>query len=146
MWWNFALHLYPSSLGNDLDSCSRHNGYPSSKLSRLDQRLLELDPNMLPLMYRAIHARISHCAWSLSNFYYFFNWWFFNFFGCIIDGFCYCLLYEEVQVANESSVKQQRVVGESSGQISLSDEVGLTELEKMLTHQTFTRYALCMWH
>ncbi|KAK2360171.1 nuclear pore complex protein NUP1 [Trifolium repens] len=51
-----------------------------------------------------------------------------------------------VKVANESSGKQQRVVGESSDQIRLSDEVGLTELEKMLTHQTFTSYALCMWH
>ncbi|CAJ2673570.1 unnamed protein product [Trifolium pratense] len=44
-----------------------------------------------------------------------------------------------VQVANESSGKQQRVRGESSDQINLSAEVGLPELEKMLTHQTFTR-------
>ncbi|CAJ2673569.1 unnamed protein product [Trifolium pratense] len=42
-------------------------------------------------------------------------------------------------VANESSGKQQRVRGESSDQINLSAEVGLPELEKMLTHQTFTR-------
>lgn len=97
--------------------------------------------NMLPSMYRAIHACISHCAWFLSNFNYFFNQRLFKFVCCIIDGFCYCLLYEEAQVANESSAQQQTVVGESSSQINLSDVVGLPELEKLLKQKTYTRYA-----
>jgi len=50
-------------------------------------------------------------------------------------------LYEEEQVANESSGQQQRVLGESSDQINLSDGVGLPELEEVLKQKTFTRYA-----
>lgn len=61
-------------------------------------------------------------------------------FVCIVDGYCYCLLYEEEQIANESSGRQQGV--ESSVQINRSDGGGLTELEKLLKQKTFTRYAL----
>lgn len=63
-------------------------------------------------------------------------------FVCIVDGYCYCLLCEEEQIANESSGKQQGVVGESSVQINRSDGGGLSELEKLLKQKTFTRYAL----
>ena len=61
----------------------------------------------------------------------------------------FCLLFEEEQIANESSGKQ--VVGETSVQINCSDGDGLTELEKLLKQKTFTRYPLndvhdFMWH
>lgn len=45
----------------------------------------------------------------------------------------------EEQVANESSGQQQRILGESSDQINLSDGVGLPELEEVLKQKTFTR-------
>ena len=71
-----------------------------------------------------------------------FDWW--N--HVIIDiSLFFHFLYEK-QVAKESSGNQQRAVGESNVQINCSDSDqgggGLTELEKLLKHKTFTRHVL----
>lgn len=58
--------------------------------------------------------------------------------------FC-CLLYDEEQVANDSSGKPHHAVADSDVQINCSDGGGLTELEKLLKQKTFTRYFLFIY-